>query len=97
MSFELLNILKRPIVTERASLLKEQNKYVFEVGLNATKGQIRQAVETQFKVDVTGVNTSRMSGKFRRRGQMGGYQSDWKKAIITVKAGQEIKLPEPQA
>jgi large subunit ribosomal protein L23 len=90
-------VLRRPIVTERSTALKEQNKYVFEVDLNATKGQIREAVEAAFKVDVLAVNTGRMTGKMRRRGARGGFRPDWKKAIVTVKAGQEIRYPEPAA
>ncbi|HOW28979.1 MAG TPA: 50S ribosomal protein L23 [Elusimicrobiota bacterium] len=95
MSFEPHAVLKRILVTERSTQLKELNKYVFEVLPESTKGQIRQAVETVFKVDVLDVNTSRVHGKMRRRmGRAGGYQSDWKKAIVTVKKGQEIKIPE---
>jgi large subunit ribosomal protein L23 len=89
--------LVRPLVTERSSQMKEQNKYVFETALTATKGQVREAVETLFKVDVLAVNTMRMPGKMRRRGQRTGYQSDWKKAVVTITKGQEIKFAEPQA
>ena len=92
-----MNVLVRPIVTERSTALKDQNKYVFEVVPDATKGQIRESVEATFKVDVTAVNTSNMPGKMRRRmGPRGGYRSDWKKAIVTIKAGQEIKYAEAQ-
>jgi large subunit ribosomal protein L23 len=92
-----MNVLRRPIVTERSTMLKEQNKYVFAVDLEATKGQIREAVEAVFKVDVLSVHTARMPGKLRRRGMQSGYSSDWKKAIVTVKSGQEIKYAEPSA
>ena len=96
MAFDLTTVLKRPIVTERSTLLKEQHKYVFAVALQATKGQIREAVEASFKVDVLAVNTARMPGKLRRRmGLRSGYQPEWKKAIVTVKPGQEIKHAEP--
>jgi large subunit ribosomal protein L23 len=98
MSFDLTRILKRPVITERSTLMKEQNKYVFEVDPSATKGQIREAVEAAFKVNVVAVNTMNMQGKMRRRvGPRGGFQSDWKKAIVTVKSGQEIKYAEPVA
>ena len=63
MSFTPLFLIKKPIVTERSTFLKEQNKYVFRVRPEATKGQIREAVETAFKVDVLAVNTARMPGK----------------------------------
>ncbi|MBK6879201.1 MAG: 50S ribosomal protein L23 [Elusimicrobia bacterium] len=90
-------VLFRPVLTERSTLLREQNKYIFEVAPRATKGQIKDAVQTVFKVKVTAVNTMNMPGKLRRRGAHAGYQSDWKKAIVTLKQGQEIKHAEPQA
>ncbi len=93
----LVGILKKPIVTERSTLLKEQNKYVFAVEPTATKGQIREAVQAAFKVNVLAVNTARMPGKLRRRGARFGYSSDWKKAVVTIKAGQQIKYAEPTA
>jgi large subunit ribosomal protein L23 len=92
------HVLRRPLVTERSTLLKEQNKYVFEISTSATKGQVRQEVERIFKVDVTAVNTMHAKGKLRRRmSPRPGYQSDWKKAVVTVKKGQEIKFAEPKA
>ena len=95
MGLSLAEIIRRPLVTERSTLLKGQNKYVFEVDPRATKGQIKEAVKTAFNVNVLAVNTMQMPGKLRRRGQRFGYQSDWKKAVVTVKAGQEIKYAEP--
>ncbi|HRY29533.1 MAG TPA: 50S ribosomal protein L23 [Elusimicrobiota bacterium] len=93
-----MSVLRRPIVTERSTAMKEQNKYVFEVDPGATKGQVKEEVEAYFKVDVLRVNTALMPGKMRRRmGPRGGYRSDWKKAIVTIKAGQEIKFAEPTA
>ena len=98
MSYSLSHILKSPIVTERSTLLREQNKYVFVVAPEATKGQIREAVETAFKVDVLAVNTQNVHGKERRRmGPRSGYEAAWKKAIVTIKKGQEIKYAEPVA
>lgn len=96
MTLSFSHILRRPLVTERSTQLKALNKFVFEVAPNATKGQIREVVETAFNVDVTGVNTMRVPGKLRRRGQRTGYQSEWKKAIVTLKKGQDIKYAEPQ-
>ncbi len=96
MPFDMTQVLRKPLVTERSTALREMRKYVFEVALESTKGQIKEAVEAVFKVGVEAVNTSRMPGKMRRRvGPRGGYQSDWKKAIVTLKKGQEIKLAEP--
>ena len=93
-----VTILQRPLITERSTLLREQNKYVFEVDPRATKGQIREAVQRVFRVDVTAVNTMNILGKLRRRmGPRSGFQSDRKKAVVTVKKGQEIKFAEPKA
>jgi large subunit ribosomal protein L23 len=98
MSLNLAEILHKPIVTERSTQLKEMNKYVFAVSPRATKGQIREAVETAFKVDVLDVNTANRQGKTRRRmGPRSGVQPAWKKAIVTIKSGQQIKYAEPQA
>ncbi len=92
----LLQIIKKPIVTERATNLKAQaNQYVFRVALGASKGDIKRAIEDLFKVDVEKVRTMRVHGKFRRAGNSpGAYRSDWKKAIVCVKSGQEIKTAE---
>lgn len=95
MMMGLSEILRRPLITERTTQLREQNKFVFEVNPNATKGQIREAIETAFKVDVLDINTMNVPGKLRRRGRTAGYQSNWKKAIVKLKAGQEIKYAEP--
>lgn len=97
MGFSATQVLVRPLLTERSTMLREQNKYLFEVAPRATKGQIKDAVQTTFKVKVVGVNTMNMPGKLRRRGQFAGYQSDWKKAVVTLKEGQEIKYAEPKA
>ncbi len=92
----LLHIIKKPLVTERATNLKALlNQYVFKVALGASKGDIKRAVEELFKVKVTAVRTSHVHGKFRRMGNSAGaYRPDWKKAIVSVQAGQEIKILE---
>ncbi|MBI3292372.1 MAG: 50S ribosomal protein L23 [Elusimicrobia bacterium] len=97
MDMDLQRVLIRPLITERSTALKEAaNQYCFQVHAHATKGQIRQAVEALFNVAVTGVNTAILPGKFRRlgAGRPGGYRADWKKAIVTIRRGQEIKLVE---
>lgn len=95
MKLDLAQILYRPIITERATVLKKLNQYVFEVSLRATKGQIREAVREAFRVDVVAVRTLRSPGKYRKKmGPRGGYAPDRKKAVIEIKAGQEIKLPD---
>ncbi len=92
---EIMQILKRPIVTERSTSLRELNQYVFEVDARANKQQIRGAFEQKYKVNVVSVRTIVIPGKYRRRfGPVGGYQSDMKKAIIRVKEGQKINLEE---
>jgi large subunit ribosomal protein L23 len=92
----LLQIIKRPLVTERATNLKAlSNQYVFQVSSNASKGDIKRAVEELFKVTVSRVRTMRVHGKFRRMGNSpGAYRADWKKAIVSIKPGQEIKILE---
>jgi large subunit ribosomal protein L23 len=91
---DIYKIIKRPIITEKTTNLKKQNKYVFEVNINATKSQIKQAVEKLFNVDVVDVRTMIMKGKLRRYGRYEGYKPDWKKAIVTLKSGQIIKQVE---
>ena len=92
----LLNIIQKPLITERATTLKAlSNQYVFRVASGATKGDIKIALEKLFKVDVLSVNTMRVHGKFRRMGSSrGACRPDWKKAIVTLKAGQEIRAGE---
>lgn len=88
-------ILRRPVVTEKSTRLRENNQYVIEVDPSASKGQIREAIENRFKVDVLAIRTATIGGKFRRKfGPVGGYQPDWKKAIVRIKAGQKITWEE---
>jgi len=92
MSIDIYKIIKRPIITEKTTRLKQQNNmYVFEVDINATKSMIKEAVEKLFNVDVEEVRTMIMKGKLRRYGRFEGYKSDWKKAIVKIKKGQSIK------
>jgi large subunit ribosomal protein L23 len=85
-------IIRRPIIlTEKATLLREKhNQVIFEVARDANKVQIRDAVQRLFKVNVTGVNTMLMRGKDRRMGRGRGKMQNWKKAIVTLKAGDSI-------
>ncbi|MFC5468764.1 50S ribosomal protein L23 [Cohnella suwonensis] len=80
------DLIKRPVITERTSEFIEQRKYVFEVDLKANKTEIKQAIESIFKVKVTGVNTLRMPAKPKRYGRHSGYTSEWKKAIVQLSA-----------
>jgi len=88
-------VIKGPLITERATYLKDkENKYVFIVDKRANKNQIKTAVEELFDVDVKKISTMVMPGKLRRMGRFSGYKPDWKKAIVKIKAGQEIKIVE---
>lgn len=87
-------IIKRLDLTEKGSRLTEHdNKYLFEVVEDANKVEIKRAVEALFKVKVTGVNTLNRQGKAKRnrRGQI-GFRPSWKRAIVTLKAGDKIDL-----
>jgi len=86
----LYEVLRRPLITEKNTFLQEQDKYVFEVAKEANKHQVRQAVEKAFEVKVTGVNIITVPGKTRRVGRRQVKTSPWKKAIITLEAGQKI-------
>lgn len=89
----LYTTIRRPLITEKGMGVKEtQNTLVFEVASNATKTEVKQAVETLFKVKVSDVRTTTVAGKERRRGKFSGYRPDWKKAYVKLKEGQ--KMPE---
>lgn len=81
-----------PVITEKATLLSEENKVVFRVPMTATKPQIKEAVEALFKVKVTGVNTIRVKGKTKRFRGIVGQRNDTKKAIVTLAEGQSIDV-----
>ncbi|MEM6627774.1 MAG: 50S ribosomal protein L23 [Pseudomonadota bacterium] len=81
-----------PIITEKSTILSEENKVVFRVPLEATKPEIKDAVESLFKVDVTAVNTILQKGKTKRFRGIKGRRSDIKKAIVTLKDGQSIDV-----
>jgi large subunit ribosomal protein L23 len=89
----LYTVIRRPLITEKGMGVKEtQNTLVFEVAENATKTEVKQAVETLFKVKVSAVRTAIVEGKERRRGRYAGYRPDWKKAYVRLKEGE--KMPE---
>ena len=88
----LYQTIVRPIVTEQSSMAYlERGEYTFEVHPDATKPAIRQAVEQLWGVKVTGVWTSQQRGKTRRVGRSVGRRSDWKKAIVKLRAGDTIE------
>jgi len=90
----LYEVLRRPLVTEKNTVLLAQNKYAFEVAEEANKHQIEQAVETAFKVKVTAVNVMTVAGKTRRVGRRQVLTPSWKKAVVTLKPGDKIELFE---
>ncbi|MBN4059424.1 50S ribosomal protein L23 [Dehalococcoides mccartyi] len=87
-------VLRRPIVTEKSTILGETGRYVFEVDKGATKHDIARAVEWAFDVKVIKVNTLRVPGKVKRYGRRPSKQPDWKKAIVSLAAGDSIQLFE---
>ena len=87
-------VLKRPIVTEKSTILGESGRYVFEVDSNATKHDIAKAVEWAFDVKVVKVNTLMVTGKVKRYGRRPSKQADWKKAIVLLASGDSIQLFE---
>jgi len=87
------DVIRRPLITEKGHGKREAERTLcFEVHLDANKIQIKQAVETVFKVKVSDVRTGVFAGKLRRRGRFSGYGSDWKKAYVRLAEGQ--KVPE---
>jgi len=92
---DLHQIIKRPLITEKSTRLKEaENQIAFVVDSQANKVQIRQAVEKLFKVKVEAVRTMNQVGKRKRIGRFVGWKSDWKKAIVTLKEGERIEFFE---
>lgn len=87
-------VLLRPIITEKTTVLTGLDKYVFEVDLRANKNQIKEAIELAFSVHVREVNTMKMKGKPKRFGRKVTNRPDWKKAIVTLTAGDKIELFE---
>ncbi|MEM8777397.1 MAG: 50S ribosomal protein L23 [Cyanobacteria bacterium P01_G01_bin.49] len=91
-SRDLVDLILKPIITEKATLLLEQNKYVFDVLPKATKPEIKAAIESLFNVSVIGVNTIRPPRKKRRVGRFMGYKPLYKRAIVTLEDGDSIEL-----
>jgi large subunit ribosomal protein L23 len=87
-------VIKRAMITEKADRLRERNCYQFEVKKNANKREIKEAVEKLFNVTVIDVKTANFRGKPKRLGLSFGYKAGYKKATITIKAGQKIELIE---
>lgn len=90
-----LDVLVRPLITEKATRLGGENKYAFEVQRHANKTLVKEAVEKGFDVKVTAVNIINMKGKPRRvRGNRIRHRQDWKKAVVTLAEGYKLELFE---
>ncbi len=89
----LYTVIRRPLITEKGMTVKEtQNTLVFEVAEKATKTEVKQAVESLFKIKVAAVRTAIIEGKERKRGKFTGYRPDWKKAYVRLREGE--KMPD---
>ena len=87
----ILDILKSPLVSEKSTLVAERdNQIVFKVAVDATKLEIKRAVESLFEVEVKSVKTLNVKGKTKRHGQQLGRRVNWKKAYVSLKDGQDI-------
>jgi len=90
----LYEVLRRPLITEKSTDLQALNKYVFEIADEANKPLVKQAIEKAFRVRVTGVNVVTVPGKTRRVGRRQVQTRSWKKAIVTLQAGDKIEIFE---
>ena len=88
------SIIQEPVITEKATILREANKYAFRVHPKANKIQIRQAVEEIFSVKVQSVRTVKVPSKPKRQGLYQGRRAGWKKAYVTLQAGDSIEITE---
>ncbi len=87
----LMKILLAPVVSEKSTRLADTNRqFVFKVQPDASKPEIRKAVELMFDVKVTGVQVANMAGKTKRHGHREGKRADWKKAYVTLAEGHDI-------
>ena len=86
------DVIIAPVITEKATLASERNQVIFKVAMSATKPQIKEAVEKLFDVKVTSVNTLVRKGKFKSSRGHAGFQSDVKRAIVTLAEGHRIDV-----
>ena len=85
------DVIRRPLLTEKSTLLKEsQQTLVFEVHRDATKPEIKKAVEALFDTKVADVRVARVHGKVKRQGRYSGRRPDWKKAFVVLKKGEKM-------
>jgi large subunit ribosomal protein L23 len=87
------DIVRRPLITEKGTdLTGKQNAYTFLVAPTANKAEVKQAIESLFKVKVLDVRTMVRSGKLKGRGRMKRRMPDWKRAVVTLKAGDSVEF-----
>jgi large subunit ribosomal protein L23 len=92
-SERLMTVLLAPVVSEKGTFIADKhNQVVFRVLQNATKPEVKAAVELMFKVDVDAVQMANVKGKKKRFGTHAGRRRNWKKAYVSLKAGQEINF-----
>lgn len=91
---DLRSVLERPVVTEKATILRDRNTYTFRVDRRANKIQIRHAIESFFEVRVKSVRTLNVARKPKRQGVQKGSTRSWKKAYVTLRSGDSIELVE---
>jgi large subunit ribosomal protein L23 len=93
---QLIDVLDAPIVSEKSTIAAEKNnQFVFKIKKQATKKQVKNAVEAMFKVEVDSVNVLNVKGKKKRFGKTLGQRSDWKKAYVKLKPGHDINFVTP--
>jgi large subunit ribosomal protein L23 len=83
------DVIRRPLITEKSTELRDKNVIAFEVSPRANKIQIKKAVEVQFQRKVTDVRVARFAGKERRQGRFKGYRPEWKKAYVRLADGEK--------
>lgn len=91
---EISQVIRKPLITEKSTLIQEQGKYVFEIAKKANKVLVKEAVEKIFDVEVSKVNICWSRGSKKRFGPRAKLTPDIKKAIVTLKAGERIQLVE---
>ena len=89
---QMYDIVRAPVITEKATIVSEHNQVIFRVPLTANKREVKAAVEGLFNVNVTAVNTIRVMGKLKRFRGHPGRRSDYKKAVVTLREGQRIDV-----
>jgi large subunit ribosomal protein L23 len=90
---KLTDVIRRPLITEKTSILREDGRtIVFQVAVDANKTEIKRAIEQLFGSKVSSVRTTIAHGKVKRQGRFAGRRSDWKKAYVTLREG--AKMPE---